>query len=411
MRALSFATVFAALSGFIVLWIAQWPLDTETELRYFQAYWGLFFASTGLVDGITQETTRAVAGSRESNQRRNANPWKLGGAVAAIVAGVALALGFLLMAQVVPTSPQFASLLLAFGLMSYVFQAVLSGILSGAQLWNQYAGLVALDSGIRLALVIVAWYLGWGLEAFLLITVIGALSWIAILGLSPTARTSIRTALDVNQGAFARRVVSAMLASGSTAALITGYPTFLNAAFPHEDPTTLVTIAGIANAVTLTRAPILVPLQRFQSALVVRFVESKDHIYIAVARPVAAVLGIGALGFVAAWLLGPWILRIAFKEELFVPGLILGLLTFASALAGSLMVTGTAVLALEQHTWYVAGWILASVVAYSTLFLSSLGLVPAVCTSLIVGPLAGAVVHLVALGRARVAPHTTYAQG
>ncbi|WP_018297896.1 hypothetical protein [Corynebacterium lubricantis] len=405
MKALSLATVFAALAGFIVMWVAQWPLDAETQLRYFQAYWGLFFAATGLIDGITQETTRAVAGAKSTGRDRGANPWKAGGILAVVMAGIALAIGVLVMGRVVPTSPELGTALLVFGLVSYVFQAVLSGVLSGAGLWNQYAGLVALDSGVRLVLVLIAWAAGWGLPAFLVITVIGALSWVVILACSRVARSSISVALDVNRDAFLRRVLTAMLASGATATLITGYPTFLNAAFPNEDPSTTVTIAGIINAVTLTRAPILVPLQRFQSALVVKFVEARDQVFTTLAKPVGLVLGVGAIGFVAAWAIGPWILRLLYREALFVPGLILGTLTFASALTGTLMITGTAVLALEKHGWYVSGWIVASVVAYSILFLAPLGLVEAVCFSLIVGPLAGGVVHAIGLGyTTRIAP-------
>lgn len=409
MRSLSMATIFAALSGFVVIWVAQWPLDAETQMRYFQAYWGLFFASAGVIDGITQETTRAVAAASTQSQTeparsaitRSADPWKFGGVVTIVVFAVAVVAGFLVMSSVVPPAPGLATGLLAFGLVSYVFQAVLSGILSGANLWGQYASLVALDSGIRLVLALAAWGFGWCLEAFLLITVIGALSWVVVLAGSSSARAAIGAQLDVSPGPFARRVLQAMLASGANAALITGYPTFLNAAFPHEDPTTTITISGIINAVTLTRAPILVPLQRFQSMLVVKFVEAGRGIYRALITPIAAVLGVGILGFATAWLIGPWILEVAFKPELFVNGLTLGLLTFASSLTGSLMITGTAVLALEQHGWYVAGWLTASAVAYLILFAAPLGLVPSVIVSLVAGPLAGAVVHLLGLGRAR----------
>ena len=65
MRYLSLATVFAAASGFVVMWIASWALDAESGYNYFLAFWGLFFAATGLIDGITQETTRAVAALRD----------------------------------------------------------------------------------------------------------------------------------------------------------------------------------------------------------------------------------------------------------------------------------------------------------------------------------------------------------
>lgn len=395
MRNLSLATIFAAASGFVVMWIASWALDAAHGYNSFLAYWGLFFASTGLIDGITQETTRAVAASRETKVRGSANPWKLGAAVGAVVAVAVLAAGFAWMGRIVPAHPGAATGLLAFGLLSYAFQAVLSGVLSGSGLWNRYAALVALDSGVRLVLAVVVWVLGGGLVEFLIITVIGALSWAVILALAP-----VRVHLDVDRRVFVRRVGSAMVASGASAALITGFPTAASAAFPAAAVGTGgAAVAAINNAVMLTRAPVLVPLQRFQSALVVRFVERRDSVYKALAAPVGAILGVGLVGFAAAWLIGPWILRVAYKPELFVDGLTLGLLTFASAFMGMLMITGVAVLALERHAFYVAGWITATVTAFAVLFLAPWGVATTVVAALFAGPIAGALVHLAGLVR------------
>ena len=392
MKNLSLATIFAAASGFVVMWIASWALDAEHGYNSFLAYWGLFFACTGLIDGITQETTRAVAASRETQVRGNANPWKLGAAIGAALAAVVLLVGLFAMGRIVPTHPGTATGLLAFGLLSYAFQAVLSGILSGSGLWNRYAALVALDSGVRLVLAVVVWALGGGLVEFLAITVIGALSWAVVLALAP-----VRVQLDVDRGAFVRRVGSAMVASGASAALITGFPTAASAAFPAA--TAGAAVAAINNAVMLTRAPVLVPLQRFQSALVVRFVERRDTVYRALAAPVGAIMGVGLVGFAAAWLIGPWILRVAYKPELFVDGLTLGLLTFASAFMGMLMITGVAVLALERHAFYVAGWLAATATAFAVLFLAPWGVATTVVMALFAGPIVGALVHLAGLVR------------
>nr|WP_289624482.1 hypothetical protein [Corynebacterium afermentans] len=374
------------------MWIASWALDAKHGYNSFLAYWGLFFACTGLIDGITQETTRAVAASRETQARGSANPWKFGAAIGVALAAVVLLVGLFAMGRIVPTHPGTATGLLAFGLLSYAFQAVLSGILSGSGLWNRYAALVALDSGVRLVLAVVVWALGGGLVEFLAITVIGALSWAVVLALAP-----VRVQLDVDRGAFVRRVGSAMVASGASAALITGFPTAASAAFPAA--TAGAAVAAINNAVMLTRAPVLVPLQRFQSALVVRFVERRSAVYRALAAPVGAIMGVGLVGFAAAWLIGPWILRVAYKPELFVDGLTLGLLTFASAFMGMLMITGVAVLALERHAFYVAGWLAATATAFAVLFAAPWGVATTVVVALFAGPIVGALVHLAGLVR------------
>lgn len=402
MRALSLATVFAALSGFIVIYVASWALGID-EFAAFQAYWGLFFAATGFLDGIMQETTRGVSSARDTGRTGDGRPWRLAAVIGVIVLVAALVIGFFWMPVLLRghASVPLATSFLAFGLLTYAFQAVLSGVLSGLGLWRRYAGLVALDSGVRLVLALLAWQLGWGMPAFVLITVIGALSWLVVLLLSPAAR--VRPLVDVTRSALTRRVGSAMLATGASAALITGFPVFVQTT-SAPDAGTVVTVAGMINAVTLTRAPILVPLQRFQSALIVRFVEKRDNLYGALAAPIGAVLGLGVLGGALAWLVGPWILENFFKEGLQVPGLILATLTFASACTGSLMVTGAATLANELHRAYVSGWVIASAVAFGILWLAPLSLEAGVCTALVVGPMAGGLVHAVAL---RGAPRKT----
>ncbi|MDO5670818.1 MAG: hypothetical protein Q4G50_12560 [Corynebacterium sp.] len=396
MKALSLATVFAALSGFVVIYLASWTLGVD-EFAAFQAYWGLFFAATGFLDGIMQETTRSVSAARDTGRVGSGRPWRLGAVVGGVVLVVALVVGLVWMPVLLRghASVPVAAGFLAFGLFTYAFQAVLSGILSGLGLWSRYAGLVALDSGVRLLLALLAWQLGWGMPAFLVITVIGALSWLVVLWGVPRD-----VLVDVSRSALTRRAGSAMLATGASAALITGFPVFVQSTY-EPGAGELVTVAGIINAVTLTRAPILVPLQRFQSALIVRFVEQRAALYRALVVPVGAVLGVGVVGAFFAWLLGPWILETFFKDGLQVPGLLLAVLTFASACTGSLMVTGAAALASELHKAYVLGWVVASVVAFGVLWLAPLSLEVGVCVALIGGPVAGGLVHAAALRGAR----------
>ena len=137
MRSLSLATVFAALSGFVIIYLASWALGNE-EYAAFQAYWGLFFAATGFLDGIMQETTRGVSSARDTGRRGGGRPWRLAGFIGAGVLVAALVVGFfwmpLLLRGYAPTSV--ATAFLAFGLFTYAFQAVLSGVLSGMGLWR-----------------------------------------------------------------------------------------------------------------------------------------------------------------------------------------------------------------------------------------------------------------------------------
>lgn len=403
MRSLSLATVFAAISGFAVVILATKVLPHQLTSE-FNGYWAVFFLLTGVIDGLMQETTRTVSAARDlassPRQQRAARPWRT-----ATVIGVALA------AIVALTAPLWIGTqltnfrvsgvaLLVVGVVSYAYQAVLSGILSGTKLWRQYAWLVALDSGVRLALVGIAWVAGWGIFAFLVVTVLGAASWAVVLGCSPNARSAVRAAVDCSRDVFLRRALTAMAATGSSALLITGFPAFMKA---RSNPSHAgVLLAAMILAVTLTRAPILVPLQRFQSALIVYFVDHRRRILAAAAKPVAAVLGVGLLGAAAAWAIGPFLIVMLSRPEYHVPGAILAVLTFASACTGALMITGTATLAFERHGLYVAGWLAASAVAFAVLAFP-VSLEAGVCGALIAGPATGVVVHALGLRRAAAA--------
>lgn len=384
MRHLSLATIFAALSGFVVIIVASWALDVG-DYEKFQAFWGLFFGLTGLIDGITHETTRGISAVREGARTGSARPWRLGAVIGIALAVLSPVLLFLIDA----TSAFF---LLAIGVLSYAFQAVLMALLAGNQIWPRYALLVAVDSGVRLVLSVLAWAAGWGLWGFYIVTIIGALTWMLLLRGAPAA------VVDVSVPAYVRRVLSAMVASGASAALITGFPVLLQAT--NAEPTTLtgVTLGGIMIAITLTRAPILVPVQRFQSALIVRFVNQPR--VTALAQPLGLVLLVGVIGAGLAWLIGPTLMSVFFREDYYVTGWVLALLTFASACTGALIITGAAALAMEKHSFYVGGWITATVVAFAFLALP-LPLELAAGLALIIGPICGGVVHAWALrGRA-----------
>ena len=391
MKYLGLATIFAALSGFLVLIVAGWTLG-ESGYAQFQAYWGLFFALTGLIDGITHETTRGAAAVREGSVARDARPWRVGFGLSLVVALVMAATSPAWMGMLVD-EPRSATALMTVGLLSYTFQAVLSGVLSGAGLWGRYSALVALDSGVRLALTLVAWLLGWGLVGFLLITAIGAASWLAVL-----RREDLSARVDVSRRVFVRRTASAMAASGASAALITGFPTLLQATAADRETLTGVTVGAVMMAISFTRAPILVPVQRFQTALISRFVAQGSAR--ALAMPIGIVLLVGLAGAGLAWLVGPWLMVTVQRgnEDFWVSGGFLAVLTFASACAGSLMITGAAALAREQHALYVGGWVVATLVAFLFL-LVPLPLELSVGLGLILGPVVGGAVHASALRR------------
>lgn len=409
MRYLTLATIIAGLSGFVVIIIAAWALGDSSQLsEEFTAYWGLFFAGTGVLTGLTQETTRAVtAGARSgvaagsSSGIAGFRPFLFSFVVAAIVLVVLGASAPLWIGQLLSELQGVGIGLLAVGLASYAIQATISGILSGCQLWKEYASLISLDTGVRMVLAVAAWLLGYQLLAFLVITVIGSISWLVIVLCFGSVRSVLGSVADVSRGVFIRQALLAMAASGATAVLITGFPTLLK----FTNPTAVaggVSMAAVSYAVILTRAPLLVPLQQFQSAIIVRFVKGTSGPLKTLAGPLAIVWAVGIVGAGLAWLAGPWVLDVVLQKELFaVPGWLLAMLTLGATTTASLMVSGCAAIAFERHGIYLGGWVVATVVAVGFL-LGPFDLGVAAGLALIVGPLCGLVVHMAAfVGGAR----------
>jgi O-antigen/teichoic acid export membrane protein len=398
-RALSAATLVVAVSGYAVIVVAGRALDT-VSYEAFSVFWGLFFALAGLVDGLLQETARSVAARRSPSGRplpaaaSCARPMAVALGFAVVVGTLALASAPLWSSAVLPDArglEMSGVLLMAGGLASYSFQAAVCGLLSAATRWSAFAWLISVDSAVRILLALVAWALGWHLLAFLLVTVVGAATWLGFVLLAPAQRDVLREVGDVPAAEFVRRTVKAMLASGANAVLITGFPVLIS--FTSGADVAPGALAAVITAVTLTRAPLLVPLQRFQPALIVHFTRHRDRVLRACVAPAAVIVGTAAVGGVAAYWLARPLMLFFFDADLVSPALVLALLTVASASTALLMVTGSAAHAAERHSLYLAGWAVATVAAVALLLVDASPEARAVL-ALGVAPLAGVVVHL-----------------
>lgn len=399
MRALTAATLFAAASGYLVMLIAGRALG-PADYPLFATYWGAFFALGGVANGLMQETTRAVRSARSTA----GGPARTGRTVRLLPAG--LLLGVVLAAAVAVSTPAWPSLglptysgagvaIMTFGILGFALQAATAGALSGSERWRLYAVLLAVDAALRLVVAGTAWWLGSAGFGFALATVAGTLTWALLVALSPATRTALASAVDVGRGLFWRNTAAAMLASAGTSALVTGFPVFVTATVREADPAPL--IGAVILAITLTRAPLLVPLTSFQSAIIVYFVQRRTRGPRALGAPLGLVAAIGVVGAGAAWLLGPWLIRVLFGAEFELPGIVLAGLTAASVGTAALMVTGNAALAFGHHVLYNSGWWLAVVAAAGLLLAVPFPLDDRATIALLAGPGLGVVVHVIGL--------------
>lgn len=405
MRALTLATIAVAIAGYAVILVAASGLSAS-DYEAFMVYWGLFFAVAGLLDGLLQETARAVTAQRSIGggavaggsgatsagpTRALANPFRLTTGFA-IVSGLLAAITAPWWAPVVsPHLEASGAALFIAGVVAYTFQATVCGLISAAHKWSTFAWLITIDSVVRLGLAVWAWMVGWELLAFLIVTVIGALTWLAVLLVSPAIRALLAEKADVPARAFINRCLKAMLASGANAMIITGFPVLLK--FTASGEVAAGALAATITAVTLTRAPILVPMQRFQPALIVHFTKNRERVLRAAAVPMLAVIGIALFGGGAAYLVGQPLMSLFFADDLVVSPAALALLTVASGSTALLMITGSAALARDMHTLYVMGWVIATLATVALLFVDA----PAETRSILglgIGPLFGVAVQM-----------------
>ena len=397
------ATVLTALCGYAVVYLAARDL-APAGFSVFAVFWGAFGLVTGSANGLLQETTREVRAAGYENRAesraevlpgRRTHPLRVA-AMVGIGAALAIAGSSPLWSGRVFAEAHWLSVgLLSVGLAGFCVHATLLGMLAGTNHWTQYGALMVTDAVIRVAVAVAAFVIGWGLVGFLWATVAGAVAWLIMIVASPTTRSAARLLTPGGTATFLRGAAHSITAAGASAILVMGFPVLLKATSNQLGAEGGVVIL----AVTLTRAPLLVPLTAMQGNLIAHFVDERTERLRALIAPAALVGGIGALGVLAAGLVGPWLLRVGFGPDYHAAGALLAWLTAAAVAIAMLTLTGAATVAAAMHRTYALGWVGATV-ASALLLLLPLPLETRTVVALLCGPLVGIAVHLAALSRA-----------
>ena len=389
------ATVLTALCGYTVLYLAARDLE-PTGFSVFSVFWGAFGLVTGAANGLLQEATREVrsTGYVEVAEGPRTHPMRVAALVGVVAAALIAASSPLWSGHVFAESQWLSVALLSVGLAGFCLHATLLGMLAGVGRWTQYGALMVTDAGIRVAVAIVTFLIGWGLVGYLWATVGGAVAWLLLLIASPATRAAAALMTPGGTMTFLRGAAHSIAAAGASAILVMGFPVLLKATSGDLGATGGVVIL----AVTLTRAPLLVPLTAMQGNLIAHFVDERAKRLRALVAPAAVVAALGAVGVAAAGLFGPWLLRVAFGEDYRAGGALLAWLTTAAIVMALLTLTGAAAVAAALHRAYAVGWISATV-ASMLLLLLPLGLETRTVIALLCGPMVGIAVHLGALAR------------
>lgn len=400
------ASLTAALSAFAATVIAQRSLSAEQNTE-FLLFWSLLFGIFGVIAGIQQETTRAVGAARLLSSQDGRRP-------GARVLPVSLGLGVVIAALVALSSAEWADdqipstggagvALIVVGAILYAAHSAMSGAAAGQEKWFLFASLGGGEAAWRLlALLLVALTVGGllGLEAAV---VSASLLWVVLVLVLPQAREIAGSRADVGGKKYLQNVLFAMGSSAASAVLTVAFPTLLSwSQGENPEPVETATLGFLILAVSITRSPIMIPLQAFQGVAISAFLKQRHRPVAAMSKPAGALLGVGVVGAGAAWLIGPWLFSLIYERkddaatayDAVNQGWVLGGLTFASALMALLVLSGTAVIALNAHRLYIAGWVVGAVVTTTLLFVLPLDLIERAMVALYIGPLLGFLTHL-----------------
>ena len=367
----------------------------------------LLFAVYGVMSGVALETTRSVAAAVRDGRAEGPVLWRVAAAVAACVGLVVVLTAPLWHARVLHDGADRLVPVLVLATAAYSVHCVLAGATSGRAWWRESAYVTAAEATVRLlasvvVLLVAASVVGLGSAAAL-----GALGWVLLVAASPRTRSVLHLRADVAGPVLARRIAAAVLAQGAGAVLVVGFPVLLAATTSRAD---YADAAPLLLAISLTRAPVLLPLNALQGVAVSHLVGARAGRARRVGAGGGGGVAVALVGAAAAWVVGPWLMELFFGAGYRVEGAVLAALTAAAGGVAALTLTGACAQALAAHAWYVAGWLVA--LAAGVLLLQLPGSLEwRACVALAGAPVPGLAVHVAGLLRVRGARLREVARG
>jgi O-antigen/teichoic acid export membrane protein len=382
----------AAVSGIVVLAIAARTLTTEQNSG-FLTFWAGLFAVFAVLSGIQNEITRSVrADSRlDLDVPRRTSPL-----LSALIVGIGAGAVILLlypawnMSFATLKDPVLPMLLIAGAAVLYSGHVATVGVFAGLGRWPLFGTLTAGESLVRLLFTGLTAVLAWSVSGFEWAAVSGTLTWLVASIAFPGFRITWKIRISLARKALIGRLLNAMAASGANAVLVTGFPLLMSLT---TDPETYASAAPLVVAVSMTRAPLLIPLTAFQSMVIAAFVEHPQRAGAVLRRLILVVVAVALAGGLLAALIGPTLMSLVFGTAYANTPFALGLLVVGASFLALLILGGSVALALDAHTVNTLGWYVALLVSVAVM-LTPLDLTTRTVLSLTLGPLVGSIVHL-----------------
>ncbi|WP_349899479.1 lipopolysaccharide biosynthesis protein [Parafrigoribacterium soli] len=393
------ATVVAGIAGYLVT-LVVYRFIGPAAYAVFAIFWATLYLVIGASSGVQQEITRATSpiGSLRTTHSASARNFAL--VAAAVIVAAIVCSAPLWVDSVFPAEGWALVWPLAVGAGGYVLVAVLAGSLYGVRRWSSLFLMIVVDGLMRFGFVMIV---------LIFTQNVVALAWVVavpfpltLVVLWPFIRAGIvgRSELDTSYRTLSWNSARTVLASMATAVLVSGFPMLLGVTSRGESA---VLMGQLIFTITLTRAPLIVTAMSLQSYFVVHFRHHRSGWW----RFFLGILGLivagGAVLGALGWWLGPAVFEWVSGKPFALGGGLIAVLVASSALVGALFVTGPAVLARGQHRVYSLGWVAAALLTIG-LMITPIDFLPRVTLALLIGPVAGLLVHLSWLVASRAEP-------
>lgn len=387
------ATAIAGVIGYIILLMAPALLSSPADYLAFSVFWSTLHFIVAAIAGVQQEVTRATHSAELPEHPGVLQRF-------AVIAGCALialavATGVFLGGTLFPQAPFWMTVWLGVGLLGNLLLAILAGVLYGLSLWPAIAALTVLDALIRGILVSIGLVLQLApetLSAFIALPFGLAFGTIWLL---MRKRVVGHYQLDVDARRLSLNALGTVAAAAGAGVMVAGLPLFIKLAMPLAPADIL---ASLILVITITRAPIIIPLMALQSFLIIEFRTAGAATSRRLVRYLLAVAGITVVASLAAFAWGPWFVGFISAGRYHVDSLLAAAVVASAGLVGLMCLTGPALLSVSRHALYASGWVVA---ALTTVVLLFLPLAPeqSVLLALLTAPCVGLVVHLAGMRR------------
>jgi O-antigen/teichoic acid export membrane protein len=384
------STVVAGIGGYAITTIVARGLG-PSGYPLFATFWSALYFGIGALSGVQQEVSRASRDHEHGGSgARLAIFTALAGAAVAVVGSIAAAV--LSASQFEPLGWQLG-LPLVVGVSLNVMIVSLTGVLYGVLAWGAIALVIILDVALRLGAIVTVLLLNG--------TDVVAVSWAAVapFGLMLLLLIGLlgrrRFGIDTLGPQLVRNAIRAIGGGVGISVLVNGFPLLI--ALAATDAQTRES-GALIYALILTRAPLVVTVLALQSYLIVTL-RDLPTIFRRTLVLSALLVGGGALLAVPVWIWGADVIVALTGPGFAVEPWVLAGLVLASSATSALAVSGATVLARSGHIAYVAGWTVAAAVSVVLMLAVPLDLAPRVLLALVVGPVVGWIIHVVALRR------------